>query len=469
MTLILSKMQKHAIKSFLVIGSIALLFSCTKNNGVYNISDFGAKVNTETLSTVAIQKAIDKCAANGGGTVIVPSGQFVTGTIWLKSNVNLHLEEGAELLGSLNLEDYSRNNRGAIEAPAFDECVVYAEDASNIGISGTGTINGRGQKENFPEWIENNGERTLGDRPMLMRFDNCKNISLVDVNLKNAASWCVHMVNCDSVLAQNVNIDNHVNKNNDGFDLDGCKDVLIENCTVFSGDDSFCPKSTSARLCENIVIRHCKATSQTAAFKCGTSSRGGFKNIQVTECDFSNTRMGCIKLLMVDGGILEDIYISDIIMNNVEGPFFVRLGNRGRLYDTPTEQVYDQDVKAEGAAVGRVKNITIKNINATVVSDIPKRWGIMISGIPGHPIENVLLENIDISFPGGGTAEDAQRVIEEDIARYPEQFFFGVLPSWGAFIRHAKNVTLKDVNMSIRKDDAREMIYKEDIEGFEKS
>jgi polygalacturonase len=459
-------MRNHAIRSFILLGSIVLLLSCAKNNGVYNISDFGAKVNTKMLNTVAIQKAIDKCAASGGGTVLVPKGQFVTGTIWLKSNVNLHLEEGAELLGSLNLEDYSRDNRSAIEAPAFDECVVYAEDAKNIGISGPGMINGRGDKENFPEWVEADGERILGDRPMLMRLDNCKNISLHDVTFKDAASWCVHMVNCDSVTAQNVTINSHVNKNNDGFDLDGCKDALFENCNIYSGDDAFCPKSTTTRLCENIVIRNCKATSNTSAFKCGTSSRGGFKNIKVSNCDFSDTRMGCIKLLMVDGGTLEDIYISDIIMNNVEGPIFVRLGNRGRLYDAPTEQIYGQDVKAEGAPVGKVKNITIKNINATVVSDYPERCGIMISGIPDHPIENVVLENIDISYPGGGTKEYAKRVIAEDIARYPEQFFFGVLPSWGAFIRHAQNVQLKDVNLSVRKADARKKIYTEDVEGF---
>jgi len=455
-------MRPIFIKIILLAGSALVLLGCNKTNGIYTIADFDAEGDGKIVNTAAIQKAVDQCAINGGGTVIVPQGQFVTGTIFLKSKVHLLVQEGGELLGSTDINDYSRENRGAIEAPAFDECLLYAENADHVSITGKGIINGRGNRENFPVKV---GDE-LGDRPMLVRFDNCKNITLQDITLMNAASWCVHLVECDSILAKNVTINNQVNTNNDGFDIDGCKDAIFEGCKVYSGDDSFCPKSTSERLCENIFIRNCKATSHTAAFKCGTSSRGGFKNIRVTNCDFSGTRMGCIKLLIVDGGIMEDIYISDIIMNNVEGPLFIRLGNRGRLYERPTEQIYKQTVESEGAPVGSVKNITIRNINATVISDLPKRCGIMISGIPGHPVENILLENIDISYPGGGTAEDAQRQISEDIARYPEQFFFGVLPSWGAFIRHANNVQFKDVNMSVRKADVREMIITDDVERF---
>jgi polygalacturonase len=443
--------------------SIMLVMGCKENNGLFDITDFGAKSIDSTINTVAIQKAVDQCFREGGGIVTVPKGQFITGTIILKSKVNLQIEEGGELLGSLDINDYSRKIRGAIEAPAFDECLIYAEDANDVSIMGKGKINGRGYKKNFPEKI--GGE--LNDRPMLIRFDKCRNIKMQDITLMNAASWCVHMVDCDSISAKNVTINSRVNINNDGFDLDGCKNGIFEACNIISGDDSFCPKSTTERLCENITIQNCKASSHTAAFKCGTSSRGGFKNIKITNCDFSDTRMGCIKLLMVDGGIMEDIYISDIIMNNVEGPIFIRLGNRGRLYGQATEQKYGQNVQPEGAAVGSIKNITIRNINATVLSDIPERCGIMITGIPDYYIENVLFENIDISYPGGGTAEDAKRVVEEDIARYPEQFFFDVLPAWGAYIRHCKNVKFMDVNMKVRNVDAREMIITDDVEGFE--
>ena len=454
-------MKIKYFKNFLLVGVLCLIFSCNSDKKEYSILDFGAVNDTVTLNTIAIQKAIDKCAEKGG-KVIVPTGKYVIGTIKLKSNVELYLEDGANLLGSNSLFDYSTSNKGAIEAPAFNKCLIYAENSNNIKITGKGVINGRGFKENFPEKKDDK----LAERPMLLRFINCKNITFTNITLKNSASWCTHLVDCDSIVAQNVNIDSHVNINNDGFDLDGCKNILIENCNIHTGDDGICPKSTTTRLTEKMVVKNCRVISNTSAFKCGTSSRGGFKNITISDCDFSDTRMGVIKLLMVDGGILEDINISNITMNNVEGPIFIRLGNRGRTYEKPTEQIYDQEVESEGAPVGSVKNITIRNVKATVVSDISERCGIMISGIPGHSIEKVLLQDIDISYPGGGTVEDAGRQVAEDIARYPEQFFFGVLPAWGAYIRHAKNIQFKNVTMTTRKPDKREKIVLKDVEGF---
>ncbi|WP_222847158.1 glycoside hydrolase family 28 protein [Pontiella desulfatans] len=429
---------------------------------LFNVRTYGAIGDGVAMDTKAMQAAIDACHASEGGVVYVPAGSYHIGTIKLKSNVELRLDEGAELLGSLSINDYARDIQGAIEGPAFDECLVYAENSKNIRITGGGIINGRGHTENFPI-----GPReAYHDRPMLIRFVDCVGVVFENVTFKDAASWCTHLVNCDEVVARKVTIDSHVNRNNDGFDLDGCKNVLLEECTIRTGDDAICPKSTTTRLCENIVVKNCRAESNTSAFKCGTSSRGGFKNITVSNCDFSGTRMGAIKLLSVDGGILEDITIDNIVMNDVEGPIFIRLANRGRKYDKPTEQIQKQDVEPEGVPVGNCKNIRISNIKATVTSDIQKRCGIMISGIPGHCIENVMLENIEISYPGGGTAEDAEREIAEDIARYPEQFFFGVLPSWGAYVRHAKNVEFRNLNMGTRAPDAREMIVADDVEGF---
>lgn len=301
---------------------------------------------------------------------------------------------------------------------------------------------------------------------MLVRFINSDRISFTGISLVNSASWCVHLVNCDSIVMRNMNIDSHVNRNNDGFDLDGCKNVLIENCFIRSGDDGICPKSTSTRITEHITVRNCRVISNTSAFKCGTSSRGGFRNISVSNCDFSDTRMGAIKLLMVDGGIMENIQISDIIMDNVEGPLFIRLGNRGRKYDVPTEQIQGRNVVNEGIRPGSLRSIDIRNIKAIVKSDIRERCGIMITGIPGHYVENILLENIDISFPGGACISDAERVVPEDEARYPEQFFFGVLPSWGAYIRHARNVEFRNVKLTHREDDERQKIILDDVSGY---
>lgn len=455
-------------KSFVVAVCAGLLFLanrgiCASADGgkVIDVAQFGAKGDGHTLETAAFQSAINACSR--GGVVRVGAGKYVVGTLKLKSDMVFCVSKGAELLGSTSLDDYATDNQGAIEAPAFNKCLIYAENVSNLKITGKGTINGRGMKENFPG---HNKDKTLADRPMLMRLVNGKNIEFTDIKLMNAASWCVHLVECDDVVIRNVTVDSHVNDNNDGFDMDSCRNVLIEDCNIRSGDDSICPKSTTSRVFENLTVKNCRVESGTAAFKCGTSSRSGFRNISISDCDFSNCRMGVIKLLNVDGGILENISISNIVMKNVEGPIFIRLGNRGRTYNKPTEQVYGADVQAEGAPPGAVKNIRISNIKATIKSDAKDRNCIMISGIPGHKIEDVVLENIEVSFPGNGTEEDAELVVPDDEARYPEQFFFGVLPSYGLYIRHADGVTLRNVELSLQNPDKRPMVRCKDVSGF---
>ncbi|MFC1652245.1 glycoside hydrolase family 28 protein [Planctomycetota bacterium] len=450
-------MTRDANTVLLVCGMVLFSYSLCPA-AVFDVAQYGAKADGVTLDTAAVQAAINACTP--GGTVLVGPGRYVVGTLWLKSDMEFRVAQGAELFGSISIGDYSRDNEGAIEAPAFDECLLYAKDAKNLTLSGKGIVNGRGTKEHFPVKVG----KSLGDRPMLIRLVDCQNVTFTDITLKNAASWCTHMVDCDDIVIRNVTLDNHVNTNNDGFDLDGCKNILIEDCNIRSGDDSICPKSTTERLCENLVVKNCRVQSNTAAFKCGTSSRGGFRNMSVTDCDFSGCRMGVIKLLTVDGGILEDITISNIVMNDVEGPIFIPLANRGRTYEKPTEQIYGQDVKAEGLPPGTVKNIRISNIRATVTGEKYDRQGIMISGIPGHYIEDVALENIDITYPGSGPV--VEKEVAEDIARYPEQFFFGTLPSWGAYIRHARNVEFKNVTMSTLIPDPREKIVQVDVEGF---
>lgn len=428
---------------------------------IFDVKRFGAEGSGEGLETGAFQTAIDACAENGGVVRIGP-GCYVIGTIQLRSNVELRVEEGAEVLGSTSLDDYSEDNQGAVEAPQFDKCLLYAENAQNISITGNGCINGRGGRDNFPTGRRGN----KCDRPMLIRFVGCTDITFSDITLRDSASWCTHLVECDDITIRRVTLDSHVNVNNDGFDLDGCANVLIEDCDIRSGDDSICPKSTTLKLCENIVVRNCRISSNTAAFKCGTSSRGGFRNITFSDCEITDCRMGVIKLLIVDGGILEDITISNLSMRNVEGPIFVRLGNRGRPYDVPITQIQHKDAAHEGVPVGRVKGIRISNIHAEVCSEDRTRWGIMISGTPGHPVEDVLLEHIEISFPGGGTTEEAQITVPEDEARYPEQFFFGTLPAWGAYVRHARGICFRNVRLRTRAPDQRKKIVREDVEGF---
>ena len=433
---------------------------------VFNVRSFGATGDGATLDTAAIQNAIDACATAGGGQVLVPSGNFVTGTIRMKDKVTLHLEKEAVLLGSTKLGDYATDIVGAIEAPAFNRCLIYAHSAKNIAFTGAGWIDARGSKNHFPVKVGND----LGERPMLMRLVACQDVAFADLNFKNSASWGLHLVDCDRVEINGIHIQSQNNNiNNDGIDLDGCHDVLIKNCRIHSGDDAICLKSTTTRLCKNIIVRGCELSSHTAGFKLGTSSRGGFVDIQVIDTKFIDCPMGAIKLLLVDGGRMENILLSDLHMLRVGSPVFARLGNRGRAYDRPTEQIYDEGQKPEGIPVGIMRNIKIKNIDATVTGDQRDRQGIMLTGIPGHLIENIELENIRITLPGGGTEEEARREVPEDIARYPEQFFFGVLPSSAIYARHIKGLSLKNITLTLTNIDARKAIHTEGVEDFKYS
>ncbi len=322
-------------------------------------------------------------------------------------------------------------------------------------------------------------------------MDNCDNLIFSGVTYKRPAFWGLHLIDCRNIHFNAVTIqfrNNH--SNNDGIDLDGCENVLIENCDINAGDDAICLKS-SKNPCRNIIVRSCKVASNTAPLKFGTSSRGGFIDVSVTNCYFYDSPMGAIKLQLVDGGRLENVDISRIVMEDVGNPIFIRLGNRGRTYTARADSGEGAHAQPEGAPIGTLKNVHISDVVARVTiegrakaaravyknlkvdtspritdAEKSKAGPIMITGIPGHCVEDVVLENIKISYPGGGTQKDGERIVAEDIARYPEQFFFGVLPAWGAYIRHARNIEFKNVALQTRSADARRKIVLDDVEGF---
>ena len=423
-----------------------------KHRIIFNILSYGAKGDGATLDTEPIQKAIDDCSKKQGGIVLIPVGKYLISTINLYSHVTLKLEKGALFIGSLNVEDYQKNKKTVIEAPRYSKCIIYAEDANDIHFEGEGEIDGRGSRKNFS-----------GERPMLVRLVNCKQITFEKLSFKNPASWGIYLYNCKNIHFNGISIDSkNNNSNNDGIDLDGCEDVIIENCKLNTGDDAICPKST-LNPCKNIVVKNCNISSETAGFKLGTSSFGGFENITVKDCFFHDCPMGVIKLLLVDGGRMQNITLSNLKMENVGGPIFIRLGNRGRTYNKPTEQIYSSNVKSEGAMVGFVKGIFIKKIKANVTGSKHDRQGIFISGIPGYKIENISLKNVNISFSGDAFfTKQPTDTVPEDISRYPEQYFFGILPSWGVFVRHVDGLVFKNVNIKRLQPDTRSPSYFED-------
>ena len=464
-------MKQSRVPILSLILAVIGIASASAESQTFNIKTYGAIGDGEAMETKAVQKAIDACHEAGGGSVRIPAGDFQIGTIHLKSNVTLSLDHGASLLGSQKQEDYPTEG---LDKPreGGPRCLIYAKDAKNISIEGLGVIDGRGTHEAFP--------RRKGPRPRLLRMDQCENVTFSGVTFKRPAFWGLHLIDCKEVHfnAITVRMRNN-NYNNDGLDLDGCENVLIENCDIESGDDAICLKS-SKNPCRKIVVRNCRVASNTAAVKFGTSSRGGFIDISITNCYFHDCPMGAIKLQLVDGGRLENIEISRIVMKNVGCPLFIRLGNRGSTFGAGGK-----------APVGTLKNIRISHVVAEVTiedrektakapyknlkvnrspeltdKEKAKAGPIMITGIPGHYIEDVVLENVKISYPGHGSEEDAKRTVPEDADRYPEQYFFGPLPAWGAYIRHAKNVEFKNVELSQRGSDARQKIVLDDVEGF---
>ncbi len=420
----------------------------------FNIVDFGAKSSYTELSTQPIQAAIDACEKAGGGTVIIPKGTFVTGTLFLKSNVTIQMEAYSELFGSTSLNDYA-DVPLATEEPQFSKCLFYAKDQHNIKIIGhpRSEINGRGYFfKHSPE------------RPRLFRIEDCKNIEFDNAIIKNSGSWCMYFKACEGINIHHTSVYNKENKNNDGMDFDGCSNVSITDSNLQVEDDAICLKSSIDKICENFVISNCTISSYWASVKFGTASKTGFRNIKITDCQFFDSRHGAIKLLAVDGAVLEDVEISNIKMFNCGGPIFVRLGNRGRSYDKSIRQIQNADAAPEGRPVGKIRNLLFRNIEGRLTGRIdPPTECIMMTGLPNHYIENVVMENIHFSYTGFGDLDVKDRVVPEEEARYPEQLFFGVLPAYGMYLRHVKGLVLKDVTLQLRNADDRPAIVMEDV------
>ena len=258
---------------------------------------------------------------------------------------------------------------------------------------------------------------------------------------------------------------NHGNENNDMMDIDGCRDVVISDCFGDSDDDALTLKSTLARPCESITITNCILRSNRAAFKMGTESNGGFRNITVSNCvleqslgpptiygDGHDGREG-ISLLLVDGGQMENVAISNIVIRDLTVPIFMRLGNRARPFAAGMPK----------PGVGTFRNVKISNVVATGAS----KYGCAISGIPQQPIENVTLSNIRIVFAGGGTAEDGDAEVPEKEAVYPQSYMFGVLPAYGFYVRHARGVTLDNLELRCDSEDVRPAVVCDDVGDLE--
>ncbi len=418
----------------------------------YNILDFGAIPDGKILCTEAIQNAVDQCAQSGGGTVYFPAGTWLTGTIYLESHVTLSLDSGCLLLGSKEKKDYGRLRklRGE-EGETFGYWAIIAgKNLSNVSICGRGTIDGQGTNFKYKN----------GPRPKNIYLENCSDVLIEGVSMRSAGSWMQHYRQCDGLTIRDIKVFNHVSYNNDGLNIDSCRDVVITGCRIDSDDDAIVLKSLSLNPCENVTISDCIISSHCNSIKMGTESGGGFQNISITNCTICSPRyskviygrqrgLAGVALEIVDGGTLDRVTISNLAIKGVTVPIFMRLGNRARIYGKGQSK----------PDIGKFQNVMISNIVAADCSKI----GCSITGLPGHNIENVNLTNIHLGFEGAGTKKDASREIPEKPASYPESVMFGTLPSYGFFCRHVDGLQFRNVRFETKSADYRHAIVFDDV------
>lgn len=446
---------------------------------LYPITSYGARADGQTDNTQAIQKAIDAASESGGGTVLVPAGKFVTGVIYLKSNINLHFDKGAALLATINRADYGSQKASAL---------IVATNLQHVTISGNGVIDGRGElllkdiyrmlragtlKDN--EWQTYNPWHQMrpaeDNRPHLMDFKNCQDVNIKNITIKNGLCWIQDYRSCRDMVIDSIMVESNTFLNNDGIDLVDCKNVKLTHSFFNVADDGVCLKSSDPNgACENIDISDCRIRSSASAFKMGTASAGGFKKIKVRNLDIYDTYRSAIAIETVDGAQLEDIDIRNVNARNTGNAIFIRLGQRNQRAAPGTlRRVYIGQVKVQ---VPAGKPDAGYNMEGPVVRGKHHVFPSSIVGIPQHNVEDVTLEDIDINYEGTTKKDyakfslDSLKSIPEVVSDYPEFSMFGELPAWGFFVRHAEGITFKNVKLSYGKNDLRAACIFDDVKNI---
>lgn len=495
------------MKQLISISLTLFLFFTAYGQKEFTITSYGARPDGITNNVTAIQKAIDDASEAGGGRVIVPRGRFLSGVIHLKTNVELNIHEEAVLLASTNRADYGPS----LKASAF----IVADGEKNIAITGKGLIDGqcdllindiyvklRAGELYDDEWKEFNPwhqrRPSEKNRPRLVEFKNCDGVTVKNIRLQNSTAWVQNYKNCSNIIIDSVHVFSNTFWNNDGIDLVDCKNAKITNCFVNAADDGICLKSEDRNgLCENIYIANCKVRSSASAVKFGTASHGGFKKITVRNIEVYDTYRSAIAIETVDGGLLQDIDVRNINAVNTGNAIFIRLGHRNKdsVY-SQLRNVYIANIKVkvpkqkpdkgypmEGPDLRYPPNhkvdtaITYESVSpwnnvGIDTSAIPYPHNVFpssITGIPGHYVENVTLENIEIVYEGGAGKEvnyfpvDSLQHITEAINSYPEFSMFGELPAWGFYVRHVKGLTMKNIKLTSAKPDFRVACIFDDV------
>lgn len=441
--------------------------------GVFNVKDYGAQGDGKTLDSPAINAAIDAAVAQGGGQVLLPAGTYLSGSIRLKSNIDLHLAPGCTILAApakMKAYDESESFGGFPEYQDgghtyFHNSLIWAEGQTNVSITGHGMIDGEGLTKKDTESGGNvhGGSIGTGDKAIALKL--CRQITIRDITIYRGGHFAIIMTGCDLSTIDNVTIDT----NRDGFDIDCCKYMTITNCRINTPrDDALVLKSSYALkkpvVCEHIAVSNCNITGYKCGslldgtyqpepvgwvcgrFKLGTESNGGYRNISLTNCTFMYS--SGLAFEEVDQGKMENIVVSNITMNHVHHyPIYITTGCRNR----GPKEVFQPST---------ARLIQISNV---VADDCDSLCSIIVTGMPGEPVRGVWLSNIRLWFRGGGTADLVNKDYREQGTNYPEPKFAGWTPAYGLYARHVEDLQVSDVTFRYARPDYRPAVVLDDV------
>ena len=429
--------------------------SGTAGTRVYNIVDFGAKGDGKTLDTQAVQAAIDACARDQGGTVLVPAGVFVIGTVEMKSNVTLHIVAQGKLLGSADGKQYHAADaiplRGDSTLGDGNVGLIFGVNADNVTIEGPGIIDGQGAQFRSPSrGVPPPSGRGGADRPYHLLFHRCKNLRVRDLNLVESAFHSVRVIQSSYVWMERLRIHNRVNGNNDGFHFISSEYVHVTGCDVQSQDDA-CALFGSCRF---VTVADSTFSTRWSVFRFGG---GNPENVTISNCIIYET-YGCpIKMHFGPESKVQNILFSNLVLQDVTGPISIDLNNRGRG-NTPAP---------EPGQKGFFRNVSFQGIRAHVVSEgrqFPDmsfsqnyrpgetRQCIVLNAIGDAFLEDIALSDIRVTYGGGGTAEEAQREVPQVAGEY---FEIGTPPAYGLYARNVRGLSLNNVRFEVEKPDLR--------------
>lgn len=419
---------------------------------IFNVRELGAIGDGQTLDSPAIQSAIDTCAKQGGGTIFLPAGQYLTGSLFLRNNISLHLDSGATILGSENPADYPIvHSRWEGKHQDTYAPLITGENLNNISVIGRGTINGRGNI-----WWQAKKDGTLAHpRPRLISFSDCSNVLIEGITAINSPSWTINPVHCQNVIIHGITIINPADSpNTDGINPDSCRLVRISDCYVSVGDDCITIKSGTEHEhpdryapCRDITITNCTLERGHGGVVIGSEMSGGVKNVVISNCVFIGTDRGIrIKSRRGRGGAIEDIRVSNLIMDGVLCPFtmnlYYHIGVRGNT------DVSDKNPRSVDDTTPRLRRIHFSHITAREV----KHAAGFLYGLAEMPLEDISFTDVSISI--SAEADSGYPEMADDIPSMSQA---------GFFIRNAHHLRLENVEVTGQVGEAFDIAESEDV------